>query len=235
MAWSSTPVASDSAGAAFGASSVTTAGVDTTGADFIVLSVGWNGTGTPTVSDSKSNTWNALTAHVNSANETNQLYWSRPTSVGASHTFTVSLAGASIEMLAFSGSATSPFDVQTGATSTTRPLSTGNITPTQDNELIVTSETYAGNFGNPVTVSSGYSTPIQVDFVGSTHEGSSIAYKIQTTATTTDATWDTQFDTNLAVSIASFKAGAGGGGFDPSTVPWPAQTVPDATLAVVGF
>jgi hypothetical protein len=200
-------VTSDSAGAAFPGDSVTTAGVDTSGSDFLALVACWNAAGTVTVSDSKSNTWTGLTVR-STGNFKVCIYYVQAPSVGSGHTFTVALSGSTpgVIVYAFSGSGSSPADQENGAGANTSNLSTGNITPTQNNELIITGLTNNGQFGGTIGVSSGYSTPIEIAFTGGTHVGSNAAYKVQTTATTTDATWDVQFGTDIAVAIASFKA-----------------------------
>src|SRR5207249_3237049 len=61
--------------------------------------------------------------------------------VGSGHTFTCSTGSATypaITVAAFAGAASSPFDVENGNGTQNTTASTGSITPTQDNDLIIT-------------------------------------------------------------------------------------------------
>ena len=71
-----------------GASGGTTAAVNTTGANFIVLVTAQSGT--TTVSDNKGNTYTPLTLYTVSGGGSGQLYYCTPATVGAGHTFTIS-------------------------------------------------------------------------------------------------------------------------------------------------
>ena len=51
-------------------SSVTTTAINTTGASLLVLGIAVDGAATPTISDSKGNTWTALTAQSLTVNTT---------------------------------------------------------------------------------------------------------------------------------------------------------------------
>lgn len=197
------------------AGSGNTSAIDTTGANLIVINV--SGGVTPT--DSKSNTWTSLTATTNS-----QLWYCYNPTVGSGHTFAANGASsfASISVAAFSGSAASPFDVQHGGTGSTgtASLNIGNITPSQDNELLVMG---LGNFA-PV----GGSTAIDVgavlqsaNFNSGVSYGNALAYQIQTTATLRSPNWSWATNTAGATSSveATFKAAAAAG-FVPYT-PWP--------------
>lgn len=121
-----------------GSSPVTTASVDTTGADLIVLVVSsWNVISS--VSDSKGNSWTPLTAYIGGTGRQQAFYCASPT-VGSGHTFTATSAGGypSICVLAFSGVDTAdPFDAETGTTGTGTTSQAGSITPTNDNSLVV--------------------------------------------------------------------------------------------------
>lgn len=129
--------------------SQTTGGFDTSLANLIVLMVAYaQGLGAPAVSDSKSNSWTPLTVKSDSGGYRSiAFYYSYVTSVGASHTFTASLAGGypSICVLACSGMLPAGFDVQNGTVTTTDPAPTGNVTPTQNNSLIVVGFATAGS------------------------------------------------------------------------------------------
>src|SRR5262245_31953689 len=109
-------IAGAKAGSADG-HSVTTGAIDTTGATLLILVVGQeSAVADCAISDSKGNTWNALTEQVEGAGR-GAIYWSRPTSVGSGHTFTAEQTNSfpAICVEAWSGAHASPFDQQNGA------------------------------------------------------------------------------------------------------------------------
>lgn len=194
-------VATVSAGST-GGNTVTTSGVDTTGANLIVLVSSWFSTAAPTVSDSKSNTYTGLTARVNGTNKVQIYYCASPT-VGSGHTFT--LTGTSsfptVSATAVSGAHASPYDQETGSGTATP----GTLTPSEDGCLVVTGAVTASS--TPALSSGGFSTTATA-FAASNHMGGGISYLIQTTAAAANPTW-----TSTSASVmASFKQSAGGGG-----------------------
>ena len=112
---------------------VTSNAIDTTGANLIVLAVSYYGGLGNTliageVSDSKGNTWTALTNRgSNNAGNVRLFYCSNPT-VGSGHTFTASDSGGggtypSLFAIALSGAKTSsPFDLENGSNTTSPGL-----------------------------------------------------------------------------------------------------------------
>ncbi len=191
------------------ANSVTTGGKNTTGSSLLVIMVAGLTGKTPTISDSKGNSWSPLTGQDTisaGGNGKGQLYYSIPISVGASHTFTASQTGSfpSIFVLAFSGGATSGvFDVQTGAVgNAVGTLAGGTITPGSNNEVVI-----SGNQTslNAPTVDSGFTLQESASTLGGLAFGGGIAYKIQTTATAVNPTWTLSGSGgNAAVCNASF-------------------------------
>lgn len=186
---------------------VTTGAVDTTGADFLVAIVSDVGVGDiPAVSDSKSNSWTALTRKVIGFAGSKIHYCQSPT-VGSGHTFTASSAGASspsIAVLAFSGSAVSPFDVENGATGqSVSSLSTGSVTPSENNELVIAGVCWypAGT----VSINGGFTISDQVNYDG-VHMGVGAAYLIQTSAAAANPAWSGVSFSDVAATIATFKA-----------------------------
>jgi hypothetical protein len=117
----------------------TTGSINTTGATLIVIAVSsYSAAGAPTISDSKGNTWTALTAKVNAtAAVRTQLYYCYSPTGGSGHTFTATgFCYASIHAFAFSGT-TGTFDVENGTTGGTSPQSAGAITPALNGEVII--------------------------------------------------------------------------------------------------
>lgn len=185
-----------------GSSPVTTTGINTTGADIIWV---WtslytnNGTFTVTVSDSNSNSWTCQTANTYGGGyPTGQLCWTRPTTVGAGHTFTASSASAIngiVGVIAASGSVSSPVDSEThvtgasgGATNTTGNLP--SYTPSVNNCIIIFGFATGNAAAGTVSVSSPFTITDQIDNTASA-QGGALAYLIQTTATaeTPSYTW----------------------------------------------
>lgn len=193
-------------------SSVTTPARDTTGANLIVVFVA-DGNGVPSgtnLTDSAGNTWTALNSH--NFVPCRQFYCQNPTT-SASHTFTYANGSSfsGMSMQAFSGSTASPLDVQSangdiGVTA----LQPGSITPTQNDDLIVTGVAIGGN---PVTFSidSGFTVTDNGGITG-TSIANGMAYLIQGTAAAVNPQWSWSGSQQASSTMASFKAGAGGGG-----------------------
>ena len=192
--------------------SVTTTGVDTSGANLIVLLVSsYHAGGAVTVSDSKSNTWTALTQRNSTTDIRARLYYCASPTVGASHTFTASGSGIypSLGAIAFSGAAASPFDLESGGAAESGTTSQpGSITPGENNCVLVSG---VGNGGTGMSINSGF-TASSVDFSFGAHNGGGIAYKIQTTAGAENPTWSWTTSSANATAMASFKAEAAAGG-----------------------
>src|SRR5262245_49299455 len=119
----------------------TASGVDTSGADLIILAVSsWPGGNAPVVNDNMSNSYSLAVTINTGIDILLNLYYVQGGTVGSGHTFTVggSFCYSGFMVYAFSGSVASPLDQtnQNSATSGTS-LTTGSITPCHDNELII--------------------------------------------------------------------------------------------------
>lgn len=189
-----------------------TSAIDTTGADLLIVVVGY--ATAPTLTDSKSNTWTGLTIRTN-ISIGNRIYYAWNAIVGSGHTFTLTGASivASLVVQAYAGSQVSgdPFDQQNGhdgggnATSFT----TGSITPGVDNELVIAGICYSDT--TSLAIDSGLSIVDQNPLVGGSNYGSGLADIIQTTAGAVNPTWSWTNSAQPAATIASFKAAAAGG------------------------
>jgi hypothetical protein len=178
----------------------TTAALDTTGANLLVI-VATNhtsGSAPSGVSDSKGN-------NVGS-------------NVGSGHTFTLGgtfVLGA-VAALAFSGAhATAPFDVEaagnsTGSGTTVQP---GSVTPSQDDSLIIQAVGIATDGTGSLSIDGGYATAVWVGSGANTaNRGMGFSYLIQTTAAATNPTWTNNANNSMTAVAAAFKPAAGGGG-----------------------
>lgn len=198
---------------------VTTGEVNSAGGNLIVCGVADAATNAGVVTDSKSNSYTRLNEYENvTTNLRNALFYVYAPIVGAAHTFTYQVDGGAtasfpaLGCIVFSGSITSPLDQQNGSTlgNTGTATTTGSVTPTENNELIVTVNSYW------VFAGTGSTAPNQsviqtadIDAVTGQNFALGLGYKIQTTAAAINVTWthdDTSSDNSVA-AIATFKAG----------------------------
>ncbi len=188
-----------------GSNNCTTATMNTTGANFLVVSITEFGGAPAAPTDSKTNSWTGLTDRVNGSIHT-RIFYSVPTSVGTLHTFTISSVGRfpGMTVMAFSGVAQSnPVDVENGAGAATTSVATGSITPAANNYLLITScgtNTTATN----CTVNSGFSAPVGIQGTGS-NQSSFMAFLVQNPAAAINPTWTDVNSTSMSAAIASFK------------------------------
>lgn len=134
----------------------------------------------------------------------------------SSGTFTVTAnpdgtsADIALTLIAATGQATTPFDqTNSGSTSSTAATS-GDITPSEGNELLIGVMTHAGS-DRTLTEEAGWTLAGEHEG-GTSSQPISTTYKIQTTATTEDADWTIGTGAvSWEAAIASFKASAGAG------------------------
>ncbi len=191
--------------------SATTPGIDTTGANCIVLFVADFQFQAPSaVSDSYGNTWTALTPYTSGSNfYRGRFHYCANPIVGTGHTFTASSVSfanyPSIIATAFSGVNAAPFDVENGAdggsNSAVTSIQTGSVIPSQNNSLIITGLAFGAS---APTIDSGFGTP----YLQNTNTGvsifSAVSYLIQGSASAVNPTW-TQGASYSATAIAVFK------------------------------
>jgi len=213
---------------------VTTAGINTTGADLLVVLTGaFYGNGDPgSPTDSNGNTWTGLTAiHTGAGGpQDGRLWYAKNATVGSGHTFSWGITASypCIFVLAFSGSNTSaPFEAESGTSyaSGASAATPGSLTPAADNELMVAGIIYPqADASDTGAVDSSFVSPMQqhAASAGATNCGGGITYQIQTTATLRNPSTSAGTGSpRTAAVMAVFKvAGAGGGGgvLPPSTL-----------------
>jgi hypothetical protein len=204
-----TIVAATSAGSADG-SSVTTAPINTTGADLIVvgasMGVGFLGV---VLSDSHSNTWTALTPQSISG-ATNCLFYCHAPIVGTCHTFTLTGSGnfPSMGVLAVSGSTVSPLEAQSGFStgSTVATIQPGLLSPVAGGDLFTSS--IAGNPAFGLEIDSGFSKST-VDWTAGLYIAGGIAWLIQGSAAAINPSWScTGTFSGAATTMATFSPAA---------------------------
>ena len=202
-------VNSVSAAYASSATTVTTTGINTSTANFLIAYVAYNAGDAPTISDLAVNTWTKLSS-FNSTGVSIDTYYVNPSAfvTNASDTFTISAAGAfgAVAVAAFSGVVSSPFDKQDGATGTSAsPQAATGFTPTLNNSLVMAGVT----FDPGVTLSSingGFTILQNIPSSAGINFGIGLSYLIQTTATAAQPTWTLSAGgANWATELSSFK------------------------------
>lgn len=189
---------------------VTTDAIDTTGANLIVILLGctqFGGEGT--LADSKSNMWTGLTSK--SAPDTGahaRLFYCVNPTVGSGHTFSITSGFfMTLGIQAFSGVKTSSaFDSENGAASnSSNDISTGDVTPSEDGEVVVAG---IGSYGDNGSAYSSDTLDITdfLPYTGGDHEAATMAYKVQGSATTWNNRWTCNSAVGQATVIACFKA-----------------------------
>lgn len=201
-------------GFGFGQNGGTSSVVDTTGCDFLVAGMEGEIAGSsPTVTDSKGNTWHILTISSGSGFTAAVLFWCVPTSVGTGHTFTFnpplnsgSFPGCFIS--GFSGvDQTSPLDHDAGNGGNSS--SSNTWTPGVAGALVVG---LIANFtGNITSVASPLTFDVHQPLTGGVNYDGATSYVIQTTAISVVVNYSSGSGRN-AVAAASFKPAGGGGG-----------------------
>lgn len=208
------PLFSTNAKSGTGANSATTAALDSTGAGLIVVSAHASTGSSATLTDSKGNTWTALTSYSTTNTRTRLFYCASPI-VGSGHTFNA--LGTSVSMTVTGWSGTWAFDVENGAGSSTTDRACGSVTPAANLSLVVAAVTSTlGEIAQITTdqmVSLEYSLNTAFAAVAGT-----MAFEIQAVAAAVNPTFEwaeaTSLETSGAVAV-----------FNPSSPP--AATLPN--------
>jgi hypothetical protein len=192
--------------AAAAASTFTTGAVDTSGCSLLVVLLSYNAV--PVLSDSKSNTWTALTAQAG-ASGSSQLYYAANPIVGAGHTFTATGVNkfAVLSMAAFSGVVSlTPFDQQNGtALGGGVTIQTGSITPLFSNELLIAGVA-GGSGATAPTIDTSFVISDATAGSAGVNQMGGLAYLIETTIAAKNPTWTTTGNNAESAVIASFRA-----------------------------
>jgi hypothetical protein len=195
----------DSSGFGLGQNGGTSVGFNTTGASLLILNIGWYALGTLSgVSDSKSNTWTALTLRTVS-NSSCRIYYAKNPTVGTAHTFTVSGSNfyPGVVSLILSGAGTViPFDQESGSTGAS-PRTPGSITPSYDNSILVSTWSCADSGAGSIAVDSGF-TQVNLAFSFGTQVATSLGYKIQTAKAAANPSWSWTGGFSAPVAMGDF-------------------------------
>lgn len=202
----------------------TTTGIDTTGANLLILAVcidkGQGATQLTSLTDNKGNTFTEKTRYATplAFGAIQISFWvcESPT-VGTGHTITTAGAGSpnhSIAFLAYSGSiGIGSTDIVVGTftgagTNLTSPL----LTPSTANALVITAFglPYGAGILANTSVDSGFSSDIGVDSAATVH-GVTWASLVTSSAVSPKWTWTASGSKNAAITTASFLSGSGSG------------------------
>lgn len=196
------------AGGSGTSSSATTPAIDTTGANLLIAACSLYGTDdtTPTLTDSKANTWSALSGWNDTGDTHTQvrIYYCPSPTVGSGHTFTNTAAFPAVCVAAFSGAAASPFDAWAANGGSGSAIAAGPITPAVSGELCVAAVAWYS--GNTLTINGGYTIADQVNYGSGNNIGVALAYLVESSIVVTDPAW-TASNTfaSAAAEGASFK------------------------------
>jgi hypothetical protein len=201
-----------------GANGGTSAAISTAGASLVVFAISSDSGGGPPntghISDTQSLTWTLRDTMDNGISAV-QIFDAVPTSTGGGATIAVTVTKtacyAAIAMATFSGAHASPFESVEGDFSTGVTTVSPNPVVTPSAATMVVSVLAGGSAFGTVTGPTGYSTPLEQDFVGATSYGVALAYKIGLGATE-DPEWTASSAPNMSTLAAAYIPSAGGGG-----------------------
>lgn len=185
--------------------SATTPTYNTTGATLIVI-VTSSLNSTPTPTDSMGNTW-TLAKKIDGGSGSSAIYYCASPTTDAAQTFTISGVNdfPVIAVYAFSGGAGGILDKSSSAIGSASTIQAGSITPTANNELVISAISWFQN-STSATINSGFATPILGGRVIGQCIGGGASFLIQTIAAAVNPTWTMggSPDDN-ASTMASFK------------------------------
>ena len=190
----------------------TSGAVDTTGATFLVA-VGVADSGTPSITDSKGNTWTPLTQVGGSFPTYHQcrLYYVTNPTVGSGHTFTVAGTNASACFAAHDTiDTTSPFDAEAGAQNLGVSAATGGSVGAASRLVITGLGTEDGTISTPTISTSGFTVDELHPHVGGVSYGTFLGHKYVSASENPSWSLGGTFDVNVV--NASFIVTGGGGG-----------------------
>lgn len=159
---------------------------DSFGSNLIVAGCATFASGGFAFSDSKSNSWTALTRRTDGVTNSTQHYYCLNPSVGTAHTFTWNGTLEGNDVTAWRGAkSSSVVDQESGTTSGTQP---GSLTPSVNGCLIFTSVAGGTDTSAP-TIDSGFTIVGNRAFVTSVNLNSGAAFLVQDSAAAINPAW----------------------------------------------
>ena len=210
-----------------GLADITTAQVDTTGADFAVMVISCQNTYNGTPSDNNDSTWIQAPSSYTNNQPRIRVWYAALSGNGPFHTFTApgSVVG-TVTVAFFSGvEQVAPVITQNGANTYGTSLATGLVTPTENDCLVISGASMNGVGATPMSINSGFTKVQESDFVSGTSYGGALAYSIQTTATAVNPTWTRSNTNGMAVTSIVFAPAGGSASTSPSSSPSAASPI----------
>lgn len=200
-----------------GANGGASGSLDTSTANFLVLCIAYytgGGSSSVAVSDSKLNSWTHLTDYSQASDLTRfTIYYCTPTTVGSSHTFTVSNTAIYVgfTIFAFSGmAAASVFQSGTdhGATNSgVLGIQPGSCSPT-GNTLFITGLSFGA--AGTITINGSFSSPTdQMNYSAGVNVGCAGSYLIQNPGSAQNPNWSNNNASSMTAGIAAFTGAVG--------------------------
>jgi hypothetical protein len=214
----------------------TTASFNSTGANLIVVTFLYSPVGTPSIIDSKGNTYTLLTAEqtLTTATEVRIAYCESPI-VGTGHTVTVDFpdfSGSYPVVIARAYSGAGEFDQESaGGGGGGSPIQPGSLTPSEDNCLLVAAWAHEGTT-SANAIGSSFTNLTKVNKATPNNELLS-ADKIQTSAGAENPSISWTTGAWSAATMACFKSDGGGADITAPTVVSVTVQTDGVTTAVV--
>lgn len=184
-----------------------TPGINSTGANFIVVGLACQDTFTGVPTDNQGNTYTEMPNTYSNNQPRVRMYFCKSPNTNVNHTFTI--AGSPVGVLfaaAFNNIETAAFTApQTGANAYNTTINTGGITPNTDNSLVISLLAINGA-GFPVSINNGFNIIESADFASGVAYGGAFAYKIISPAANTSTIWTRTNTNGMAATIAGFDA-----------------------------
>ena len=174
-----------------GTTPVTTPAISTVGANMLAVCAAGSAGNQTAPTDSLNNVWVMARTQKEDGDTQVTLWYALGATVGASHTFTANGRGPALAVMAFANVSSGPDQQNSSQAGSGTPFSTGSVTPTNDNELVVSclsgypsGITWSANApmttGDAVLYSGGYNGGV----------GVASAYQIQITAAGVNPSWN---------------------------------------------
>jgi hypothetical protein len=198
------------AAASANTTSVTSAAVNDTGANLVVVVVGWYeqvGGDSISVTDSASNTWGTPVTTIVAGSLGLATYYLVNPTTSASYTVTIGSTGnptyPAVAIMAWSGATNTPLDQTNINHGTGTTGLTGSITTTANGELIVAGLAGSDPASVP-TIDSGFTVLDYVASVAGVTIGVTSGYLVQSTAATISPTWSWTNSSAWDAGVQSF-------------------------------
>lgn len=192
--------------------SLTSPSITTSAGDVAFVGCAMFNTTPNAVTDSKGNSWAQIGSTQGTTTGVISLWRSVLTSTGAGHTFTCNPAANSdqgIAVMACAGVNSTPDDGNNGGTATSTSISSGNITPSVANDVIVGVTTVDGN-PSSITEGTNFTRAFQ-SLATSSAQPISMEYHIKTDSAAEAATWTLSPSSKWYAVAGMFKPTAAAG------------------------